>query len=207
MANHIVRNPKEFVSVFKQAEQDALGKFHTIMKDATAECFAEVIRNSPIKTGRFISAWEFFVTASSAGGTSLTNGEHVSFVNLTQNTPTAWSKAKAQELALQFKGSIRALLDSSNFTDNYYLVNNMDNNLDTGSYPKAPRPYAGKIEFGWYTGRQYETEIKPWYTDRPVPYTLADGRWSYKVSQPNGVLRTAFLQAPTIVQRVIGGTV
>lgn len=195
----VTKNPKTFVSEMEKAISHVFNTFHKVIIDSTEECFAEVIKNSPIKTGRFISSWEFSVgTTTPSAGISFVN-----YLNMTEDTPTTWSKSTADSLSEEFRTKVRTALITTKLGDSYFLVNDTDNNLSKSGYPTAAKPYAGKLEFGWYTNKKYNEVIDPWYTNRATPFTLTSGGWSFKVTPTNGVLRTSFLQAPSIIKRVM----
>lgn len=195
----VTKNPKTFVSEMEKATAHIFNTFHKVIIDSTEECFTEVIKNSPIKTGRFISSWEFSIgTTTPSTGISFVN-----YLNMTEDTPTEWSRKTAESLSDEFRTKVRASLISTKLGDGYFLVNNTDNNLNKSGYPAAEKPYAGKLEFGWYRGKRYTEDIDPWYVNRGEEYHLTSGGWSFKVTPSNGVLRTSFLQAPSIIKRVM----
>lgn len=155
-----------------------LSKVDRAMKETTIELFSSAVSKTPIKTGEAISSYQASVKTP-------TNGVGINYFNPNEDTNTEWSRAKAQQLAQDFKLNITPLIYASNISDNLYLTNDC--------------PYILKLENGGYRGYVYQSEMPPYYTNRAVPFTLTVGGYSKKA--PSGMVKLTVLESNQIFSR------
>lgn len=157
-----------------------LSKVDRAMKETAIELFTSAVAKTPIKTGEAISSYQASVKTP-------TNGVGINYFNSNEDTNTEWSRAKAQQLAQDFKLNITPLIYASNISDNLYLTNDC--------------PYILKLENGGYKvpPSEYFNTLFPYYTNRAVPFTLTTGGYSKKA--PSGMVKLTVLEANQIFSR------
>jgi hypothetical protein len=155
-----------------------LNKVDRAMKDTTIELFTSVVAKTPIKTGEAISSYQASVKTP-------TNGVGIQYFNPNEDTNTDWSRAKAYQLAQDFKLNITPLIYAGGIADNVYLTNDC--------------PYILKLENGGYRGYIYQSEMPPYYVNRTVPFTLTAGGYSKKA--PSGMFKLTALEANETFKR------
>ena len=155
-----------------------LNKVDRAIKDTTIELFTSVVAKTPIKTGEAISSYQASVKAP-------TNGVGIQYFNPNEDTNTEWSRAKAYQLAQDFKLNITPLIYAGGIADNVYLTNDC--------------PYILKLENGGYRGYIYQSEMPPYYVNRSVPFTLTSGGYSKKA--PSGMFKLTAIEANETFKR------
>lgn len=157
-----------------------LNKVDRAMKDTTIELFTSVVAKTPIKTGEAISSYQASVKAP-------TNGVGIQYFNPNEDTNTEWSRAKAYQLAQDFKLNITPLIYAGGIADNVYLTNDC--------------PYILKLENGGYAVPpvEYHMVLPPYYTNRAVPFTLTVGGYSKKA--PSGMFKLTAIEANETFKR------
>lgn len=155
-----------------------LNKVDRAIKDTTIELFTSVVAKTPIKTGEAISSYQASVKAP-------TNGVGIQYFNPNEDTNTEWSRAKAYQLAQDFKLNITPLIYAGGIADNVYLTNDC--------------PYILKLENGGYRGYIYRSEMPPYYVNRAVPFTLTAGGYSKKA--PSGMFKLTAIEANETFKR------
>lgn len=155
-----------------------LNKVDGAIKDTTIELFTSVVAKTPIKTGEAISSYQASVKTP-------TNGVGIQYFNPNEDTNIEWSRAKAYQLAQDFKLNITPLIYAGGIGDNVYLTNDC--------------PYILKLENGGYRGYEYYGEMPPYYVNRAVPFTLTSGGYSKKA--PSGMFKLTVIEANETFKR------
>ena len=170
----------KFAQDTDRAIESLKSKFKDVMDYTSADLFESVVSKTPVKTGSAISSWEFENEAVDVF--------HVSYFNEDENTPIAWSLARAQELSITFWNVVQPLIASGDFLQTCSIKNEIY--------------YVNLLENGGYTGDEYIQEMPPYYTDRPVPFTLTSGGMSHK--SPLGMVKTTLPEVEEKVSKNAG---